>query len=120
MKTRESGMPDEGMWRSFFDPEAILAALGLDESVHDAVDFGSGYGTFAIPAARRIRGTLHGFDIEAEMVAECARRARGTHPEPEITLSRFRGGRHGTACRLGGFRDAVQYPSCRTTFAAIT
>ena len=23
MKTRESGMPDEAMWRTFFDPEAI-------------------------------------------------------------------------------------------------
>ena len=38
MKTRESGMPDEGMWRSFFDPEAILTALGLDETVLNAVD----------------------------------------------------------------------------------
>ncbi|MCC7556136.1 MAG: class I SAM-dependent methyltransferase [Methanoculleus marisnigri] len=79
MKTRESGMPDEGMWRSFFDPEAILTALGLDETVLNAVDFGCGYGTFSLPAARRIHGTLHGFDIEAEMVAECERRAREAH-----------------------------------------
>lgn len=75
MKTRESGMPDEEMWRSFFDPEAILSALGLDESVGHAVDFGCGYGTFALPAARMIRGTLYGFDIAPEMVAECERRA---------------------------------------------
>jgi SAM-dependent methyltransferase len=75
MKTRESGMPDEELWRSFFDPEAILAALNLDASVHDAADFGCGYGTFALPAARRIRGLLHGFDIEPEMIAECERRA---------------------------------------------
>ncbi len=64
------------MWRSFFDPEAILSALKLDESVCDAADFGCGYGTFALPAAKRIRGTLHGFDIEAEMIEECERRAR--------------------------------------------
>lgn len=75
MKTRESGMPDEGMWQTFFDPEAVLTALGLDGAVGDAVDFGCGYGTFALPAARRIHGTLHGFDIEGGMVAECERRA---------------------------------------------
>ena len=57
MKTRESGMPDEGMWQSFLDPEAMLTALGLDRTVGDAVDFGCGYGTFAIPAACRLRGT---------------------------------------------------------------
>ncbi len=56
MKTREGGMPDGEMWPSFFDPEAILTALGLDESVLDALDFGCGYGTFAIPAAPRVRG----------------------------------------------------------------
>jgi len=76
MKTRESGMPDEGMWRSFFEPEEILSALSLDGAIHDAVDFGCGYGTFSIPAARRISGTLHGFDIEPEMITECERRAR--------------------------------------------
>jgi len=81
MKTRESGMPQEEMWREFFDPEAILAALGLTPDVRDAVDFGCGYGTFSIPAAKIISGTLHGFDIDPAMVAECERRARenGVH-----------------------------------------
>ncbi len=81
MKTRESGMPDDEMWRTFFDPETTLNALSLDAGVYDAVDFGCGYGTFAIPTARRIQGTLHGFDIEPEMVAECERRAaaEGVH-----------------------------------------
>jgi SAM-dependent methyltransferase len=81
MKTRESGMPDEGMWQAFFDPGAALTALGLTGETGDAVDFGCGYGTFSLPAARRIRGTLHGFDIEADMVATCARRAadEGVH-----------------------------------------
>ena len=40
MKTRESGMPDEGMWASFFDPEATLRKLGLTSNaalVHYAV-----------------------------------------------------------------------------------
>ena len=81
MKTRESGMPEEEMWQSFFDPDAVLTALGLDASVRDAVDFGCGYGTFALPAARRIRGTLYGLDIESEMIAACERRAaaEGVH-----------------------------------------
>lgn len=76
MKTRESGMPDDAMWRTFFDPEAVLTALRLTPEVRAAVDFGCGYGTFAIPAARRIRGTLYGFDIDSTMIAECERRAR--------------------------------------------
>lgn len=76
MKTRESGMPEDALWRTFFDPEAILTALGLDDGVGEAADFGCGYGTFAVPAARRIRGKLHALDIDPEMVAECRRRAR--------------------------------------------
>lgn len=76
MKTRESGMPDEAMWRTFFDPESIFDALELTAGTGDTVDFGCGYGTFSLPAARRIRGVLHGFDIEAAMIAECERLAR--------------------------------------------
>lgn len=67
MKTRESGMPDEGMWREFFDPEAILRSLKLTASCRDVVDFGCGYGTFAIPAARIVRGTVHAVDVEPDM-----------------------------------------------------
>ncbi|MFA4944802.1 MAG: class I SAM-dependent methyltransferase [Lentisphaeria bacterium] len=76
MKTRESGMPDEAMWRTFFNPGAIFDALGLTAETGDTVDFGCGYGTFSLPAARRIRGVLHGFDIEAAMITECERLAR--------------------------------------------
>lgn len=76
MKVRESGMPEEARWCEFFDPERILAAMGLGGDVGDAVDFGCGYGTFAIPAAGRIRGTLYGFDIEPAMIAACDRLAQ--------------------------------------------
>lgn len=68
MKVRESGMPEAGMWHTFFDPEAILDAMELTDSVRDAVDFGCGYGTFAVPAAKRIQGTLHGFDMDPAMI----------------------------------------------------
>ncbi|MFA6568318.1 MAG: class I SAM-dependent methyltransferase [Victivallales bacterium] len=73
MKVRESGMPEEGLWTSFFSPESILDELGLTGNMRDAVDFGCGYGTFAIPVAKRIQGTLHGFDVETDMI-EASRR----------------------------------------------
>ena len=68
MKIRESGMPEREMWETFFEPPKILAALGIDERTGDAAEFGCGYGTFTIPAARIIRGDMHAFDIEPEMV----------------------------------------------------
>lgn len=75
MKTRESGMPDESMWSSFFSPEQTLAKLALTGSCIDVVEFGCGYGTFTIPAARIVRGTVHSLDIEAGMVETTARKA---------------------------------------------
>ncbi len=68
MKTRESGMPEEEMWREFFDPEATLRLLKLTSSCQDVVDFGCGYGTFTIPAARIVSGVVYALDIEPEMV----------------------------------------------------
>ncbi len=67
MKVRESGMPEESYWESFFDAEEILSKLKLDNTISDVVEFGSGYGTFTIPAAKNIKGTLFALDIDAEM-----------------------------------------------------
>jgi ubiquinone/menaquinone biosynthesis C-methylase UbiE len=75
MKARESGMPDEHMWSGFFSPDQALLALGLTGSCGDVLDFGCGYGTFSIPAARRVRGTVHALDIEPAMVEATARKA---------------------------------------------
>jgi SAM-dependent methyltransferase len=69
MKTRESDMPDEQIWDSFFDVPVILAKLGITNTCGDVVEFGCGYGTFTIPAARLISGTLHALDIDPEMIA---------------------------------------------------
>ncbi len=77
MKTRESGMPPEEMWRSFFDPEAVLAKLELDSTCGDLLEFGCGYGTFTIPAARLIRGKVYAMDIEPEMLAVTGEKAKG-------------------------------------------
>ncbi len=68
MKVRDSGMPDKSMWDRFFDPARVLARLGMTPDTTSVVDLGCGYGTFAIPAARLIEGTVHGFDIEPEMI----------------------------------------------------
>lgn len=67
MKTRESGMPEEGMWVTFFTPDQVLRKLGLPMS-GEVVDFGCGYGTFTIPAAQLTSGTVHALDIEPDMV----------------------------------------------------
>lgn len=62
-------MPDEEVWAGFFRPESILAKLGLTPDCGDVVEFGCGYGTFTIPAARIASGRIHALDIEQEMLA---------------------------------------------------
>jgi ubiquinone/menaquinone biosynthesis C-methylase UbiE len=61
-------MPEESMWVGFFEPERVLEELKLTCCCSDVVDFGCGYGTFTIPAARIVSGTVHALDIEPDMV----------------------------------------------------
>ena len=68
MKIRESGMPDRQMWEKFFNPDKILTTLGLTDQINDVVEFGCGYGTFTIPAAKIIKGKVYALDIEPDMV----------------------------------------------------
>jgi SAM-dependent methyltransferase len=68
MKARESGMPEESLWEKFFSPSYILSKLELDPSVRDVAEFGSGYGTFSIAAARIVCGKIYAFDIEPDLV----------------------------------------------------
>ncbi|MDQ2084725.1 class I SAM-dependent methyltransferase [Xanthobacteraceae bacterium Astr-EGSB] len=78
MKGRESGMPDEACWASFFDAEkAVACLLGTCGVQGDAVEFGSGYGTFTLPAARRTTGWVSALDIEAELVDRVRQKAEG-------------------------------------------
>ncbi|MFW6039127.1 MAG: class I SAM-dependent methyltransferase [bacterium] len=76
MKARESGMPDETTWDGYFEPERVLRRLGLTEMCRDVIDFGCGYGTFSLPAARIVRGAVHALDIEPAMVEATAAKAR--------------------------------------------
>ena len=75
-KGRESGMPGEGYWASFFDPSCVLTALGCDERVRDVVEFGCGYGTFTL-AGRPGKGA----GIRA---AEALNTILGVEPVPHL------------------------------------
>lgn len=68
MKIRDSGMPDEKIWNSFFDTGFVLSEMQVNAQVNHLVEIGCGYGTFTIPASRIIGGKVYAFDIEQEMV----------------------------------------------------
>lgn len=77
MKGRESGMPDEAYWASFFQPEGILDRMLVTQGgCYNLVEFGCGYGTFSLPAARRTRGLVTALDIEPVMIELVAKRAK--------------------------------------------
>jgi len=76
LKIPESGMPKEEEWTQFFNPSHVLNLLGLNHDVVDVADFGCGYGTFAIPAAKVISGKIYAFDIEPEMIEAVEQKAK--------------------------------------------
>jgi ubiquinone/menaquinone biosynthesis C-methylase UbiE len=76
MKARESGMPDESYWESFFDPACMVEKLDCTGTSGDIVEFGCGYGTFTIPAAKSIKGRVIALDIEESMVAGTVEKAK--------------------------------------------
>lgn len=76
MKIRESGMPEREMWEKFFDPNKILTTLGLDSQISDVAEFGCGYGTFTVPAAKIIKGRIYALDVEPEMIRLTAEEAK--------------------------------------------
>jgi ubiquinone/menaquinone biosynthesis C-methylase UbiE len=68
MKVRDSGMPEENIWDGFHDIDLILSELLINSKINDLVEIGCGYGTFTIPAAKKINGQLYAFDIEKNML----------------------------------------------------
>lgn len=70
MKVRDSGMPERDYWESLFDVPGVLDALAIGQELGEVVELGCGYGTFTVPVAHRIGGTLHAFDIDPAMIAE--------------------------------------------------
>jgi SAM-dependent methyltransferase len=75
MKVRESGMPEEAYWESLFNVPLILDRLGVDARLQNVVEFGCGYGTFTVPLAKRISGTLTTFDIDPALIERTRQRA---------------------------------------------
>lgn len=75
MQLRDSGMPEEVYWESLLDVPSILQGLRIDPETTDVAELGCGYGTFSIPVAQVIRGTLYTFDIDPRMVARTRERA---------------------------------------------
>ena len=76
MKIRDSGMPSEEMWQTFFSPARTLQTLSLRGDMANVIDLGCGYGTFTIPAALMTTGTVHAFDIEQSMIEETRHKAK--------------------------------------------
>ncbi|MCP5522318.1 MAG: methyltransferase domain-containing protein [Verrucomicrobiales bacterium] len=68
-------MPDEALWEALFDVSLILDRLGVEQGLRDVVELGCGYGTFTLPVARRISGTLTTLGIEPRMVERSRQRA---------------------------------------------
>lgn len=70
MKYRESGMPDENLWKTFFDPFQIIESMGINEKINVLVDIGCGYGTFTFPASKIVKKVV-GVDIDNQMIEYC-------------------------------------------------
>ena len=61
-------MPEEAIWKGFFDVSNILDALLINESTGNLIEIGCGYGTFTIESAVRVSGEVYAFDIEPGMI----------------------------------------------------
>jgi SAM-dependent methyltransferase len=88
MKVRDSGMPEQDYWETLFDVPAVLDGLKIDRRIASVVEVGCGYGTFTVPVAQRIAGTLHTFDIEPEMIATTKRRLQAAGVSNAIVAHR--------------------------------
>lgn len=69
MKVRDSGMPEQTYWESLLDVDLILDRLEINKKITSLVEFGCGYGTFTVPSAKRINGSIIALDIESQMLA---------------------------------------------------
>jgi len=71
MKVRDSGMPDNDYWNSFFDAECVIKKMfGENGCQGNLVEFGSGYGTFTLLASKFVTGTVFALDIEVDLIKQ--------------------------------------------------
>ena len=73
---KETDLPKESEWESYFHPDQILRSVGVKRGMRLA-DLGCGYGTFSIPAAKLIgeRGSVFAIDIDRKMVERVRKKA---------------------------------------------
>ena len=98
MKIRDSGMPDADTWETFFDPQSTLHHLRFDVDGEDVADLGCGYGTFSVAAAQLTSGTVYAIDLEQDMVAATAAKAK-QHGLSNVVAIERDFVRHGTGLR---------------------
>ena len=109
MKGRESGMPDEDYWNSFFDAECVIRKLfGEGGCRGNVVEFGCGYGTFTLPAARHATGTVCAFDIEPDLIGQLQIRVKREAISNIVAEIRDFVA-HGTGLRSGSQNHAMIY-----------
>ena len=88
MKGRESGMPEKDVWEGFFNPAEVLHTMGLNAAVNDVAEFGCGYGTFTIPAAKIIKGQIYAIDIDSQMADMTKQAAEKEELKNVVTIVR--------------------------------
>jgi len=71
MKYRESDMPSEDIWESFFNPKEVLKKMEVDKNIRNLIDLGFGYETFLLPANEIVRESVIGIDIDENMIEIC-------------------------------------------------
>jgi SAM-dependent methyltransferase len=76
MKIRDSGMPDETYWETLLDVPLILDRLDIRRFT-DVAELGCGYGTFTIPIAKVLAGTVYTFDVDPAMLDRTHERGAG-------------------------------------------
>jgi SAM-dependent methyltransferase len=68
-------MPEEAYWETLLDVPLVLDRLGIDGRLSNVVEFGCGYGTFTVPVAKLVSGTVTTYDIDPAMVERTRERA---------------------------------------------
>lgn len=72
----------------FFNIDLILSELHVNSDIVDLVEVGCGYGTFTLPASRKINGNLYAFDIEEEMIDLVKQKLKNAHIDNVILEQR--------------------------------
>ncbi|MCP4176351.1 MAG: class I SAM-dependent methyltransferase [bacterium] len=88
MKVRDSGMPEETYWESFFKPDYLINNFIKDKIRGDIVEFGCGYGTFTLAAARNTYGKVICLDIEQTMTERTKHRCSSATISNVIAVNR--------------------------------